>query len=273
MHHCFINGVVKKVSESFIGVNDIGLLRSYAVFDYFRTYNGKPFRIADHLIRFRNSARSLNLELKYSNDEVRSFILDLIEKSGINEVGVRLILTGGYASDGVSISEPNFIIITEDLPKYNDDIYKNGVKLISFEYQREVATSKTTDYMNAIRLAPNVTEAGAFDILYYFDRHVLELSRNNIFLVKDSKLITPSDKILKGITRSFVLNLANDLGIKAVERTIQLDELASADEVFITGTTKRIVPVYQIDQIKYQNIPGEITQKLSAEFNRRVEDF
>ena len=203
--YCFINGNILPVEEAKIGITDIGLLRSYAVFDYMRTYNGKPFGFEDYIVRFRNSAESLRLQLNYTDEEIKSTIIRLVEKSNVKEAGVRLLLTGGYSSDSISFDNPNFIIVIEKLPVYPSSYYQHGVKLITDEFQRAVAGSKTTDYLNAIKLEPIKKEKGAFDILYHKNNLVLEVARNNIFFFKNNTLITPKDDILKGITRKHVL--------------------------------------------------------------------
>ena len=108
-------------------------------------------------------------------------------------------------------------------------------------------------------------------MLYYFRDEVLELTRNNIFIVKDKKIITPKENVLLGITRKHVIELAQRQFLME-ERKISLSELWSADEVFVTGTTKKIIPVSRIDDVIYSKSPGVITKKMMQLFNDLVND-
>jgi branched-chain amino acid aminotransferase len=268
---CFINGEILPSKKAVIGIDDLGLTRSYAVFDYMRTYNGKPFSIKDHLTRLRSSADSLHLTLQYSDKQIEDFVEQLLSKNKVKEVGIRFLLTGGNSIVNMSFDNPNFIIVLEELPAYPAAFYSEGVKLITYEYQREVAASKTTDYLNALRLSPIIKKAEAFDMLYYFGDEVLELTRNNIFIVKGEKIITPKQNVLLGITRKHIIELAK-LQFSIDERKITLKELWNADEVFITGTTKKIIPVNRIDNESYSKSPGEVTKKMMQLFNDFVND-
>lgn len=260
-------------SEAKIGVNDIGLLRSYAVFDYLRTYNGKPFAFDHYIKRFRASAASLLLDLKYTDEEVYAIILELVRKSDLSDVGIRLLLTGGYSTDSMSVGEPNFIVVTEKLPNYPSEYYTNGVKLITHPYQRPVAGSKTTDYVTAIKLKPKIQQHGAFDVLYHHHELVLEVSRNNIFFFKNKKLITPKDDILLGVTRQYVLEIAANM-FEVEEREVTLQEMWEMDEVFITGTTKKIIPVHTIDERVFNGgTPGISTKELMQAFDDFVAHY
>jgi len=187
-----------------VHVSDLGLLRSYAAFDYLRTYNGRPFRLKDHLTRFRNSARGLTLPLDYSDEEIGDIIDVLLVRSGLPEAGVRFIITGGNSPDSMTPVEPNFFIIIEELPQYPPECWKEGVKLISSDYQRDVPGIKSTGYLNAIKLIPLIEQRAAHDVLYCHDGQVLELARDSFFLFEGDTLVTPKENILLGIIRMVV---------------------------------------------------------------------
>jgi D-alanine transaminase/branched-chain amino acid aminotransferase len=244
--YCFKNGDIIPCEDAVVHVSDLGLLRSFAAFDYLRTYNGRPFHLPDHLRRFRNSADGLGLKLAYSDDEIAAVILEILERSGLPDAGVRLVITGGNSPDSMTVVEPNFLITTEKLPQYPAAYYENGVKLITNEYLRDVPALKSTGYLNAIKLLPLVKQHDAHDVLYCHDGNVLELTRNNIFLFRGDTLITPKDSILLGVTRKVLLELCRDV-FPIEERAVHTDELALADEVFLSGTTKGVMPVVRID--------------------------
>lgn len=264
-NYCFINGDVIPAKEATIKISDIGLLRGYAVFDFMRVNNGKPFLIDHHLQRFRNSAKNLHLPVAYSDEELKAIINDLLSRSEVQEAGIRIILTGGYAVDSMTINEPNLIISVEKVPVYPEEIYKEGVKLMTYEYQRDTPASKTTEYLNAVRLEPEKQRQNAFDILYYKGDEVLEITRNNFFLFSNDILITPKDNILHGITRKVLIQLAEGV-FETEERKVHFDELRTADEAFLCGTSKRIVPVVQIDDFRI----GHAYTKVSAGREGRV---
>lgn len=273
MNYCAINGEILPVSEAKIGINDIGLLRSYAVFDYMRTYNGKPFGFQDYMERFRSSAASLRLPANYSNDEIHKLIVELVTKSELKDAGIRLLLTGGYSTDSISLRQPNFIIVIEKLPQYPESYYNEGVKLITYEYQRQTAGSKTTDYVNAIKLEPLKKEAGAFDLLYHDKGLVLEVARNNIFFFFNGKLVTPKDNILLGVTRKYVIKIAQQY-FEVEQRNVTMEEMWQADEVFLTGTSKKIIPVVNIDDNMFSNgKPGKLTKQLMDNFDEFVRNY
>jgi len=270
-NYCYLNGDILPVKDAHIHISDLGLLRSYAVFDYFRTYKSKPFMLENHLERFRNSAQDLRLPLALSNEQISSIIDDLIQKSEIAEAGIRMVLTGGYSVDSMAVTEPNFMIIIEQLPFMPEEMYRDGVSLKTHEYLREIPAIKSTHYVNAIKLQPLKEKYGVFDLLYHFEDSVLESPRNNFFIFKDRVLITPKDNVLKGVTRTKILDLAKGV-FEVQERKLTMVELWEADEAFISGTTKRIIPVVRIDdQLVGDGKVGECTRKLIQVFDQYID--
>lgn len=259
---CFINGEIKNINESVIGVKDLTLQRGYGVFDYARTFNGKLFHFEDHLERFRRSAKELHLELNYTNEQIIKNAKTLIKESDLNNPALRLILTGGYTYSSSGNFNPNFIMIAEELPTYPEENYTHGVKLLTYEYQRELPHVKSINYLIDIRLDPLRREKNVFDILYYSQNGITECPRNNFFVFINDSLVTPKDFLLHGVTRKVVLDIAN-VYWKVEERKLELVELNSADEAFITSTTKSIMPVTVIDEKKIgDGTVGMKTQKL-----------
>lgn len=271
--YCYLNGVILPVKDAHIHISDLGLLRSYAVFDYFRTYKGKPYMLAEHLKRFRNSAADLRLPLQLSDDEIESVIQELIFKSDVVDAGIRMVLTGGYSSDSMAVTDPNFMIIVEQLPQISEGFYTKGVSLKTYEYLRDSPDIKSTQYLNAIKLQPLKEKFDVFDLLYYYDDEVLESPRNNFFIFKDNILITAKDNVLKGVTRKMILKLADGV-FEVQERKISLADLKNADEAFISGTTKRIIPVVEIDKLPVgDGKVGGCTKKLIAVFDDYIDSL
>jgi branched-subunit amino acid aminotransferase/4-amino-4-deoxychorismate lyase len=263
---CSLNGQILPADQFTIAINDLGLLRGYAIFDFCRTVNGKPFLLPQYLTRFRNSARLMELDLDYSDEQITVNIYQLLEKSNLPFAGIRLLLTGGYTADSFTPTKPNFLITIEELNLVPASVVEKGVKLMSYEHQRDMAEIKTTNYTVALRLRKKLHQQNAYDILYYSNGHVLELTRSNFFIVKGNTVITAATNILKGITRQKVLNLA-EAEYKVEVREIKLTELAQADEAFLTGTNKKIVPVVQVDDQQIGNgKSGQVTMNLYKAF-------
>jgi D-alanine transaminase/branched-chain amino acid aminotransferase len=241
-------------------ISDLSILRGYAVFDFFRTKDSVPLFVEAHIDRFFQSAAMLNLQPGHDKESTRSIVHELIRQNGLAASGIRLLLTGGYSNDGYTPSTANLIVTQQPFEFRQASIFEKGIKLVTFEHHRELPEAKTTGYVTAITLNPFITGKGADDVLYHTNGSVSECRRANFFIVtNDGVLVTPGDGVLKGITRSRVIQLAG--GSMDVEvRKISLDEVYNAAEAFVTSTTKRVLPVTAIDGRKISDgRPGRIT--------------
>jgi branched-chain amino acid aminotransferase len=257
-HHCYFNGTIGTVEATNIHITDLGLLRGYGLFDYFITYNGRPFQWDWYWERYERSAKLMCLPNPIQKEEAYQVVMGLIEKSSLDNCAIRFILTGGYSPDSISMTKPNLLIISEDIHSLKPQEYQTGIKVISHDYVRDLPEIKSIDYKHLMILQPDIKAANASDVLFHKRGYVSELSRSNIFLFKENTLITPNRKVLRGITRRFVLELAKS-HFKIEERNVELKELFSADEVFTTSTTKRVLPITQIDKTTLSN--GKIGSK------------
>jgi branched-chain amino acid aminotransferase len=167
--------------------------------------------------------------------------------SGEKEVAFRFVLTGGYAPDSVHVVQPNLLIRTESLPQDNPAGRLKGIKVLPYEYVRDLPEVKTTNYVHMVLMADELKRQQAADLLFHKDGEVSELTRSNIFIFAGDKLITSDRNILNGITRRVVIELAKahfDVEI----RPVSYKEVITADEVFTTSTTKWVMPVVQIGE-------------------------
>ncbi len=244
----YLNGKFIEQSKAFIKVNELGLLRGYGIFDYFRTYGKKPFHLEDHLGRFFKSASSFNLQPSISIKEIERIVLELIKRNkNFRELGFRVVLTGGETLDGKTSAKPTFLIMVAEPSFFPKEFYLNGIKILTSDYRREFPEIKTTNYLLAVSQWRNVLRKKAAEILYVWQGKVLEASTANFFMVKNEVLFTPKSGILKGVTRKLVIKLAEENKIKIIEKDIYLKEVLKADECFITATDKEIMPVVKID--------------------------
>lgn len=248
MYYGYFNGTIAPTDQLAVGVTDLGLLRGYGLFDYFLTYNGRPFQWDWYWERFQNSATRMHLPLQLGKDETFRLLLKLIELSGGTDVAFRFVMTGGYAPDSITIDHPNLLILTESIHPVPAIQYEQGIKVILDEYVREMAEVKSTDYKRLILMAQAIKSAGASDLLYQKGGEISELSRSNFFIVKGNRLITPNRYILHGITRRTVMQLAQS-DFQVEERPVLLSELYDADEAFTTSSTKRVLPIVQIGEL------------------------
>jgi D-alanine transaminase/branched-chain amino acid aminotransferase len=265
-----INDQLISEAEAKIHISDLSIQRGYGIFDFLKTINGKPIFIEDHFNRFFNSAKSLHLELAYDRTSLLEKVNELIQANDILNSGIKFTLTGGFSEDGYQMGKPNLLITQTpfEISKNNVD---NGIKLVTYNHQRQLATVKTIDYLQAIRLQPYIKESGADDVLYHYNGSLRECPRANFFIVKGNEVLTPQTDILKGITRSKVLQLAGH-NFTISERELTLDDLATATEAFITSSTKNILPVLAIDgkPIGNGNI-GKITYQLHNQLNEIIQ--
>jgi branched-chain amino acid aminotransferase len=264
MYTAYFNGQIQPVEQTGIGLTDLGLLRGYALFDYFRTYNGRPFQWPLYWSRIVNSAARMHLPLPLDADQTHAIILDLLARSGQPDIAIRVLLTGGYSPDSISVGSPNLLIIAEAVKTVPPADYEHGIRVILDEYVREMAEVKSTDYKHVIMLAEAMRSAGAQDVLYHRDGEISELSRSNFFLINGRRLITPDRHILYGITRRTVLDLAKpDFEIE--ERPVSLDEVFEADEAFTTSSIKMVLPVVAVgDRLIGDGRPGPMSRLLLA---------
>ena len=246
--HQYFNGEILPIDSPVFKTNDLGLLRGFGLFDYFRTYNGVPFRWDDYWQRFENSARLLKLTLPVTQQETEKVLADLHALSGEEEVAFRFVLTGGYAPDSVNVVQPNFLIRTEALPQDNPAGRLKGIKVLPYDYVRDLPEVKTTNYVHMVLMADEMRRQQAADLLFHKEGEISELTRSNIFIFQGDKLITSDRNILKGITRKVVMELARP-HFEVEIRPVMYKEVIMADEVFTTSTTKWVMPVVQIGDL------------------------
>jgi branched-chain amino acid aminotransferase len=273
----YINGKFLDERKAKISVYDLGLLRGYAVFDFLRTYNQKPFYLDDHLKRLLNSAKLIGLKHNYNLKFLRKITLQTLKKNiqkGL-EYNIRIILTGGNSEDFITPSKPNLIVMITPLKKLDEKLYQKGGKLITKISERILPQAKTIIYTSAVKFIQEAKKKGAVEVLLLDkDKKILECTTSNFFAVIDGKIITPpTEKILPGITRKIVINLAKKLKIPVIEKDIHFNEIKKFDEAFITASNKEILPIIQIDNLKISNQPGIMTKILMNEFKKLTLNF
>lgn len=270
---CYLNGEMLSFANAALPLNELGLLRGYGVFDYLRTYQGKPFALQAHFERLQRSAEAVGLSLEMTLEQAHETIEELLywRADTSQEAGIRLLLTGGLTEDGSTYTKSNFAILIENFEPTPAQHYQEGTKVLLHEYRREMPKIKTTNYLQMYLRREDMKKHQAKDLLYFMQGEVSECTRNNFFIVKDKQLITSDRDVLEGITREVILKIAKN-EMEVVERPIQLEELGQADEAFKAGTTNEMTPIVCIDsQTIGTGKVGKTTQHLHQLLKEYIE--
>jgi branched-chain amino acid aminotransferase len=261
--YAFINKEFLPLSKASLQVSDLSIQRGYGVFDFFKVVDGHPYFLDHYLDRFFHSAAVMRLNVPLNRIDLVKVIVDLIAMNEVQSSGVKLILTGGYSTDGYTPAAPNLIITQHELTLPSQQQIAEGVSVITHEYVRDIPQAKTINYTMGIWLLEKVSAANAYDVLYQKDGIISEFPRSNFFLVRrDNSIVTPSRNILAGITRKNLLGM-NSGTLSIREDDVTMADLADANEAFITSTTKRLIPVVKVDNIGIGNgKPGPVTATL-----------
>ena len=263
----FVNGQFIEEENAQLRLNDLSIQRGYAAFDFFRTRNYVPLFLDDYLARFYNSVEGMHLPAPYTRDDLKNIIHELITRNDLSDTGVKLLITGGYATDGYELSTPNFIITQHAVQLTDANKFSKGIKVITHEYLRELPEVKSINYLMGVWLQKEIKERNAADVLYHKHGLVSEFPRSNIFIIdKNGTLITPAEHVLPGITRKKLIELATTK-LNVELRTVSLNEVKNAAEVFMTSTTRRLLPITQIDEkIIGNSKAGPVTTLLNDAF-------
>lgn len=260
-----INGKFLPADKGQILISDLAIQRGYGVFDFFKTINGVPVFLEDHLDRLYRSADQMRLDFGYDRDALKAMLFELMGMNNLPFSGVKITVTGGYAEDGYSLAKPNVLITQQPLLLYND-ANASPLKIVSYEHQRQMPHIKTIDYLMAIWLQPFIKLNQADDVLYHNNGVITECPRSNFFIVTDDDvLVTPANNVLHGITRMQILRHLKHI-CTIEERNITLDEVYKAKEAFVSNSSKNILPVVKVDQHKIgTGEPGPLTMRIKKE--------
>jgi branched-chain amino acid aminotransferase len=254
----YISGKFYDKDEARISVFDHGLLYGDGVFEGIRCYNGKVFRLQEHLDRLYDGARHISLEIPLSKPAFADAIHETLRVNGLREAYIRAVVTRGIGTLGLDprkCGRPEVIIITDSIQLYPPEKYQQGLELATVATIRNHPAAldpriKSLNYLNNILARIEATLCGCEEALMLNHKgEVAECSGDNIFIVKHGVLKTPPPEagILKGITRGVVLELARQEGIPAQEVPLTRHDVYAADECFLTGTAAEIIAVSKVD--------------------------
>jgi branched-chain amino acid aminotransferase len=276
----YISGVLHDKEDAKISVFDHGLLYGDGVFEGLRSYQGKVFRLEEHLQRLWNSAKAICLEIPISREEMAQAVLDTLKINEIQDGYIRLIVTRGAGTLGLDpnrTSDPQVIIITDRISLYPDEFYEKGLEIITVSTIRNHPAAlspriKSLNYLNNILAKIEGLQAGCVEALMLNHKgEVAECTGDNIFLVSQRELLTPpiDAGILEGITRDAVIELAQEAKIPVRQIPLTKHDVYVADECFLTGSAAEVIPVVKVDsRVIGDGKPGPITLDLTERFHR-----
>ena len=273
----YLNGKFVPEEQATVSVFDHGFLYGDGVFEGIRAYDGRVFRLEDHVQRLFDSAKAIMLNIPLTEEEMCQAILETLRKNNLRNAYIRPIVSRGYGDLGLDPNKcpkPSVIIIAVEWGAMYGDLYEVGLTAVSVSVRRNSPDSlppniKSLNYLNNILAKIEANIKGGNEAIILDSRGLVsEGSGDNIFVIKDGQISTPHTiNNLKGITRAAVMDLAEIRGNPIQEKELGLFDLYTADEVFVTGTAAEVAPVTKVDgRVIGTGKPGPITKELMAAF-------
>ena len=280
----YIDGKFYSEANAKVSVFDHGLLYGDGIFEGIRFYNGRVFRLEEHLERLWDSARSICLQVPISRREMAAAVLETIRQNDLRDGYIRLLVTRGIGNLGLNpmqCKHPSVIIIAATIALYHESFYRKGLTIVTCATRRSNPAAlnpavKSLNYLNNVMARIEANLAGADEALMLNDAgNVAECTADNVFIIKRGQIFTPpiTAGALRGITRSIVFEIAAELGIKITETDITRHDVFIADECFLTGTAAEIIPVIKADgRLIGNGKPGPITARTIARFREMTRE-
>lgn len=280
----FMNGKLVPENEAFISVFDHGYLYGDGVFEGIRAYNGRVFKLEDHVKRLYESAHSIMLPILYSEQEMIKAVVDTVNANELSDAYIRLVVSRGVGDLGMDprkCKESQVVIIADKILLFPEKLYREGLTVVTVATRRNVADAldpkiKSLNYLNNIHAKIEANRAGVLEALMMNSQgFICEGTGDNIFIYRKGRLITPPVYlgILEGITRETVIELAAKEGIQVAEEPFTRHDLYVADECFLTGTAAEVIPVIEVDmRIIGSGKPGPITRRLMEKFRELTQN-
>ncbi len=276
----YVSGEYVLKDKAKISVFDHGFLYGDGVFEGIRAYAGKVFRLDEHLQRLWESARAIALEVPLSRGQLKEKILESLRKNELRDAYIRLVVSRGEGDLGLDprkCPQAGLIIITDKISIYPQELYEKGLEVIIASTRRNIPSAlncriKSLNYLNNILAKIEANREGMPEaIMLSNDGYIAECTGDNIFIVKEGKLVTPPVwvGILSGITRDVVIEIAQKEGISVEENVFTPFALNNSDECFLTGTAAEVIPVTKVDgRTIGKGVAGPLTKRLMERFRQ-----
>ena len=287
----WINGDFYERDLAKVSIFDAGFQHGVGLFETMQARGNRVFRLEDHLRRLHDSARELGLTERLQEQPLAEAVQRTVDENGFPRTRVRLTLTGGdlnlLTKDGTSQVDPTILIVAQPSTSYPEDFFLNGVTVVVSDGRLNpldpTSGHKTTDYWKNIRALQLAGTHGASESLWFsVTNHLGCGSVSNIFLVRDGVLLTPLARgeepegglpspVLPGIVRRTVFEVAESLGLTVKKEMLTIDDLHTADEVFLTNSGWNVLPVVQVEQHLVSSGPGATTKLVMRAVNTLVD--
>jgi branched-chain amino acid aminotransferase len=279
-----VNGRLSAAQDAVIPVFDHGFLYGEGVYETMRTYGSRPFLYGRHMRRLRRSASMLALDVPWSDEELAERIRATQQAANLDgEAYIRVLVTRGVGEltyDPAATPAPSLVIIVKPQVDLPDDVFTRGVRVAIVSVVRNHPASvnpliKSNNLLNSALAMQEALRAGAFEgVMRNYRGELTECTTSNLFIVKEGAALTPplDAGLLPGITREFLFEVGPDAGVAVREQVLRDGDLLGADEAFLTGTTRGIVPIVAVDGRAIGNgQPGPITRRLLRAFRTAAE--
>ncbi len=277
----YLNGKFVSRKDAKVSVFDHGFLYGDGAFEGIRSYKNLVFKLKEHVDRLYETAHTLMIKIPLTKKQMIKAVVDTLKTNNLKDAYIRVIVTRGEGDLGLDPTKcsgtPGIVIITDKITLYPRELYNKGMEIITVPTVRNNPEAlnpqlKSLNYLNNILAKIEANNSGYCEaIMLDHQGYVAECTGDNIFIVKNGALSTPSQGHLKGITRDTVLTLAAKTKVKTEERLITRHEVYTADECFLTGTAAEIIPVVKVDGRAIGNgKPGALTRKMITMFRAQT---
>jgi len=274
----YVDGRFVTKDEATVSVYDHGFLYGDGVFEGIRAYNGRVFKLREHVDRLFESAHTLQLKIPMSRAQMVDAIVETVRRTGFRDAYIRPVISRGRGDLGIDPRKcptPSVVIIVDTIQLYPEEAYRRGLRLVTTSTRMRPPDVlnpriKTCNYLSNIMARLEVNLSGADEgLMLTTQGQVAECTADNVFVVRRGRVETPPVYlgILQGVTRQTVLDLCGTLGVPAVEQVMSLHDVYTADECFLTGTGAELGPVVQVDgRAIGTGTPGPITNRILKAF-------
>ena len=282
----YVNGTIRPADEAVVPVYDHGFVYGEGVYETLRTYNRVPFLFDRHQARLRQSARRLALDVPFDDGTMLGWIHQTMDAAGpMDEAYIRILLTRGVGELSYSVKAtpaPSLVIIVKPLDPIPAAVFDRGIRISLVDVLRNHPGTvdpiiKSNNLLNnAMAMQQAQARGGEEALMCNYRGELAECSQSNFFLVRGGAALTPPSRagLLEGITRAFVFEVGREAGIQVREEMLFPKDLETADEAFITGTTREITPVVRIDDRTIgAGTPGAVTRALLEGYHRKTQDL
>lgn len=278
----WLDGELVDECDAKVSVFDHGLLYGDGIFEGIRCYNGRVFRLEEHVERLFLSAKAILLKMPWSEEEVCNIVCETVRANKLTDAYIRLVVTRGSGGLGLNpylCEKPTMFCIAAAIQLYPEEHYEKGLELVTCATRRPNHATlspqvKSLNYLNNIMAKVESIKAGVLEGLMLNDQGmVAECTGDNIFIVKNGVIVTPkiSDGALDGITRDIIFDLCEELEIDIIEDTMTRYDIYTADECFLTGTAAEVIPVIKLDdRVINDGKPGPVFKELLAKFKEEA---